>query len=394
MIGFSAGTGSAGRFSFHVPTNVRFGAGRAEEVVSVLERNAWRRVGLIVDNGAADSSHVRKLRREVRESAELVEEELYDFGEPTYAVLESLKARFRGRGLEVVIGVGGGSAMDTAKGLAVLATNPGSALDYRGFDQMSEPVLPIMAVPTTAGTGSEITPNASFVDRNGMRKMGVNGEAVRPRYAFLDPKLTVSCPKGPTVSAGVDALVHATEAFVARSSTAPARLFAREGFRRVITSLPAAIEEPEDLAVRSEVMYGAFLAAAALAHSGTGPAAAMSYPLSVRFGAPHGIGGAVFLPHVARLNVKRGYDGYGGLVRGWRVDPEGEAREASSAFLQLLEGTWDALDVPADLEAFGVEDADLDLLVEETLELSAALEENPVEFGESELRRVFTRLIG
>ena len=114
------------------------------------------------------------------------------------------------KSIDVFIAIGGGSAIDMAKGLSVLATNTKPAIFYRGFDKFEEPIIPIIAMPTTAGTGSEITPNASFIDTNDKRKMGINGEAIRPKYAILDPELTVACPKGPTISAGIDSLVHST----------------------------------------------------------------------------------------------------------------------------------------------------------------------------------------
>ena len=124
-----------------------------------------------------------------------------------------------GKKIDVFIGIGGGSALDMAKGLSVLYTNLKKAISYRGFEKFTNPILPIIAIPTTAGTGSEITPNASFIDSIEKKKMGINGEAIRPSYAILDPELTLTCPKFPSLSAqGLMSLVHASEAFVAKKA--------------------------------------------------------------------------------------------------------------------------------------------------------------------------------
>ena len=111
-----------------------------------------------------------------------------------------------------------------------------------------------------------------------------------PKYAFLDPELTLTCPLRPTISAAVDSIVHSTEAFVAKKSNPIAKFFAREGFQKVIISLPQLVEDLNSIELRTNVMYGAFLSGVALMHSGTGPAAALSYPLGVHYGVPHGIG--------------------------------------------------------------------------------------------------------
>ncbi len=384
---------SATMFELNIPTRVRFGAGARHGIAGRISASGWRRVGIVVDHALAALPMVEEMTAAIANSCDGAFTVICDIQEPTYDALDAARGPFTAQPPDAVIGIGGGSALDMAKAMAVLARNTGPALDYRGFDRMTEDVCPIIAVPTTAGTGSEVTPNASFINTAEQRKLGINGEAVRPKYAFLDPELTLSCPPGPTVSAGVDSLVHATEAFVAKKSNRLARSFAAEGFRLVFHALPELVSRPDDLGLREDVMYGAFLSGVALMHSGTGPAAALSYPLGVRHGVPHGIGGAIFLPHVIRANAERGAGCYAELhdaVAGDRADVD--AAEKGRRLSGIMLDVWRTLSVPQDLQALGIADSDIDAIVADTLEIGAALEQNPEPFGETEIRAVLGRL--
>ncbi|HXQ20577.1 MAG TPA: iron-containing alcohol dehydrogenase [Candidatus Acidoferrales bacterium] len=382
-------------FNFYFNTQVTFGAGCRAELPALLERNGWRRVGLVVDHNLRAVERVAKLIAASEAVAERVVVGWCAIAEPTYDALEAARGQFADHGLQAVAGIGGGSALDMAKAMAVLVHNREPAIHYRGFDRMTEPVLPIIAVPTTAGTGSEVTPNASFIDTREQRKMGINGESVRPRYALLDPELTLSCPLRASVSTGVDSMVHATEAYVAKKTNPPARLFAREGFRRVFNALPSVADAPDNLALRSEVMYGAFLAGVALMNSGTGPAAAMSYPLGVRYGVPHGIGGGIFLPSVARHNVAHGVTDYAELYQ--VMDgalPELSRHRQAEQYVERLMHAWQRMGVPNDLTALGVSADGIDDFVKETLDLQGALDQNPVPFYADEIRATLRILMG
>lgn len=377
------------KFNFFVKTKVLFGSGVRNKLFEYIQSNKYKCVGIIVDQGLRELDIVKSYITQLNNNVELLVIKNCTISEPTYQSLEEVRTEFCDKQLQAVIGMGGGSAMDMAKAMAVLVNNTGTAISYRGFNKMTETVLPIIAIPTTAGTGSEITPNASFIDNLEKKKMGINGEAVRPDLALLDPELTLSCPRTPTVSAAVDSIVHATEAFVAKKTNSLARLFAREGFQRVLNSLPALVNSLDDLKLRTEVMYGAFLSGVALMHSGTGPAAAMSYPLGVHYGVPHGIGGAVFLPNVARLNIERKFYSYSGLMHGLKASYFKEEKDRSMAYIEEINNLWEILNIPDSLNSYGI---DRDLFVKETLALSGALEQNPVPFGKTEISEVLDEL--
>ena len=383
-------------FDFYVNTRIKFACGVRHAVEAALAQEKWERVGLVVDHNILTLPIIEDMIKRWQKSIAHLAIGTCAISEPTYSALEEMRGAFADSSLQAVIGLGGGSAIDMAKAMAVLVHNPKPAIEYRGFDKMTQPVLPIIAIPTTAGTGSEVTPNASFIDLQEKRKMGINGEAVRPRYAFLDPELTLSCPHGPTISAAADSLVHAVEAYVAKKTNAMARLFAREGFRRVYRSLPEVVRDPDNLEARQEVMFGAFLAGIALMHSGTGPAAAMSYPLGVHYGVPHGLGGAIFLNLVIEHNLEGGYTDYGDFYE-YIADAGGmDQAVKAQKFLEKMWELWTRLEIPQDLRVFGFQKtkSEVESFVNDTLDLKGALDQNPVPFGAEAIEATLARVLG
>lgn len=371
-------------FTFSLKTKVKFGQGSCKDITETLKSENWENIGVVYDHNLLENRDVLELLDLIENtSSKLVKAEC-TISEPTYDSLDDVRGQFEDPTLQVIIGIGGGSTIDMAKAIAVLLKNKKPAISYRGFDQMTDPVLPIIAIPTTAGTGSEVTPNASFIDTKEKKKLGINGEAIRPTYAFLDPQLTLTCPKAPSISTGVDSMVHAVEAFAAKKTNRIARFFAIEGFNRVFDALPRLIDNLNDIRLREEVMYGAFLSGVALMHSGTGPAAAMSYPLSVYFHVPHGLGGALFLPHVIAYNIKAGYKDYSELYNPNRLDKQ----LSLEFFLKTMQNTWEKLSVPNTLSPFNIHKVDIPLIIDETMQLRAALDQNPVPFYENEIRQV------
>jgi len=376
-------------FDFYLNTRVKFGCGVRQLIAEVLQTEKWNRIGLVVDHNLLDIPIIKEFIDQLQRLTDFLVVGKCFISEPTYEALENMRPQFSDPTLQAVIGIGGGSALDMAKAMAVLVHNRKPAIEYRGFDKMTEPVLPIIAIPTTAGTGSEVTPNASFIDAIEKKKMGINGEAVRPCYALIDPELTLSCPKGPTISAAVDSMVHATEAYVAKKTNSIARLFAGEGFQRVFNALPQLIKDLENIDLRREVMYGAFLSGIALMHSGTGPAAAMSYPLGVHYKVLHGLGGGIFLPHIIEHNISQGYVDYVGLYD--RI--EGEKIKTAQGFLERIFNLWGQLDIPKDLCSCGLKKSKVDSFLKETMELKGALDQNPVSFGSTEVKKILSKLV-
>lgn len=380
-------------FSFWLKTDVRFGEGVVLGLPEILQTWGVKRVAVVADAGVRDNQHVQALKDKLNSLFETVTWVESGAAEPDYDYLDDFKSSFT-PDYDVMIGIGGGSTLDLAKAVSVLVTNPGKAIEYRGFDLIKNPGIPLVAIPTTAGTASEVTPNAVFTDTNEMRKFGINTNLYVPKLALLDPLMTLSCPRSVTVSAGVDAIVHTIESYAAKRTNPLTRMFAREAFQLLFSGLPAVVADPNNVALRAQVQRGAYCAGIALMNSGAGPAGALSYPLGVHFKVPHGLAGGVFISRIARFNAERGFVDYADLydlIAG--ADHSLTPEEKSIKFCDELDSLLQKLEVPDKLSPFGVQQADLPNLAQQTMLLIGALDQNPVPFNIKEVEDVLGNMI-
>jgi alcohol dehydrogenase class IV len=279
--------------------------------------------------------------------------------EPTYQYLDRISHIVRacdGASVDVVVGIGGGSVLDTAKALATLATNPGESLKYRGFPSGITPPIPTVAVPTTAGTGSEVAYNAVFTDEREQKKLGINSVLNYPVVSILDPLCIIGAPRSVIVSSGLDALVHTLEGFTSRKASSVSRAFSREAFRRIIRHLEPLAQDTESLADAQEMQIGAAFAMLGMANSSSGIAGAMSYHIGTHFKVAHGVAGGVFIPQVMRLVHDHGWHGLADLAD-LLPDGLGRARrvEARSArVVASIESLVKRVGMPQTLNPLGI----------------------------------------
>jgi alcohol dehydrogenase len=206
--------------------------------------------------------------------------------------------------VDLLVGLGGGSCLDTAKGCNFILTNGGRMQDYRGVGKATRPMLPLIAIPTTAGTGSECQCAALIIDEATHQKMACLDPKAAAAVALLDPTLTLSQPPSVTSHTGVDALTHALETAVTRRRTAISSVFSREAFGLLAPNLPRVLTEPSDLAARGRMQLGAAFAGTAIENSMLGAAHSAANPLSARHGTTHGVAVGLMLPHVMRFNAE------------------------------------------------------------------------------------------
>ncbi|MCI0732173.1 MAG: iron-containing alcohol dehydrogenase [Chloroflexi bacterium] len=379
---------------FSVNTAVDIGIDSVQRLPDTLQKFGFEKVGIVLDNGVTGNPAWEKAYQAVRDRFRVVQVLESGVSEPDYDYLDECKQYFNGKEIDCLIGVGGGSILDLAKALSVLITNPGPAIEYRGFNLIKNPGPPLIAIPTTAGTGSEVTPNAVFIDKKEMRKFGINTSMYLPKLVLLDPLMTVTCPRPVTISSGMDALVHAVESYVAKGATPTSRIFSREAFALVFNNLSRVVDEPDNLEWRGRMQVGAYYAGTALMNAGAGPAGAMSYPLGVHFRVPHGLAGAVFLPEVVAYNVDRGCTVYGELYDLIEdADPGLTLEEKSERFAQRLRQLCDYLGIPKTLDRFGMSRADIEMFGEQTTWLKAALDQNPASFSIGEVKMLLDRML-
>ncbi|MBI3269022.1 MAG: iron-containing alcohol dehydrogenase [Planctomycetes bacterium] len=283
-------------------TRLVYGAGVLDRLGELARELPARRVLLVTDPGLVAAGHVERALGILRSAG--VEASVFDavVENPTTREAEACRSAAAAAGIEAFIGLGGGSSLDTAKGGNFLLTNGGRMADYWGFGKAARPMLPLIAVPTTAGTGSECQSYALIADESSHRKMACGDPKAAPRVALLDPTLTRSLPRRVTACTGLDAVAHAMEAAVTKRRNELSLLYARESFRLTHAALPRVLASPDDLEARGEMLLGSAFAGLAIELSMLGAAHAAANPLTAHHDVVHGHAVGLLLPHVIRMN--------------------------------------------------------------------------------------------
>ena len=290
----------------HQPrTRVVFGADSIDRAGELARELGAKKVLLVTDPGIVAAGHADHLF----ENLEAAGLKVTTFGRarenPTTRCVASCLAVARRVRPDTIVGLGGGSAMDTAKGCNFLLTNGGRMQDYQGVGKARKPMLPFIAIPTTAGTGSECQSAALIVDERTHQKMACLDPKVAAKIAILDPKLTLSQPPRVTACAGMDAIAHALETAVTTRSNPLSRMYSREAFKLCAKAFAEVVTHPNDLEARGRMLLGAALAGLAIENSMLGAAHAAANPLTAHFGIVHGQAVGLMLPHVIRFNARQ-----------------------------------------------------------------------------------------
>ena len=393
------GVSMADTFEISLNSRALCGVGSSLLVPERLAALGFRRVGVVADEVVLRQPPVQALLR-AWQSGGLVPTGVLASRtgqEPDYDYLDHIAARARPLALEAIIGIGGGSAMDLAKGIGILLRNPGPGIAYRGMDHVPSPGVPVVLMPTVAGCGSEVTATASFIDRASRTKLGINGRYVACLLAVLDPTLLVSCPAPVTLGSGLDALVHAIEAVTARTANTLSRMLGAEAVRLLFGALPAAVGRPTDLDAQEALLMASVYAGLAMTHAAGGPASGISYPLGVHWNVPHGYAGGLLLPLVVAANVEKGYtEGYA-YLQSRALGDAGTGvteRTKAEAFRDALIGLYRQTGAPTTFERWGVDRRAVAQLVELTAtERQANLDLNPVAFGRADVAGILERVL-
>jgi alcohol dehydrogenase len=257
---------------------------------------------LVTDPGLVAAGHAEHVLNYLRSAG--LQVTLFDKARenPTTKCVEDCLAVAKSAAIDTIIGLGGGSAMDTAKGCNFLLTNGGRMQDYWGVGKASRPMLPFIAIPTTAGTGSECQSAALIVDEQTHLKMACLDPKAAARIAILDPALTLSQPARVTACTGIDALAHAVETAVTNKRNPLSLMYSHQAFKLCVKSLPEILMDPSDIVARGKMQLGAALAGLAIESSMLGAAHAAANPLTAHYGIVHGQAVGLMLPHVVRFN--------------------------------------------------------------------------------------------
>jgi alcohol dehydrogenase len=301
-------------FDFTLRTRLVFGPGSLGRLGTLARELGFRRTLLVADPGLCATDHVARAQR-VLEDAGIAVSAFHAFdANPDSAMVAAGAAAARAHEADALVALGGGSSLDCAKGIAFVVTNGGTMADYRGYGKATQPLLPMIGVPTTAGTGSDAQSYALISDAATHRKMACGDPGAAFRVALLDPELTTTQPRAVTAVAGYDALSHAVETAVTTRRTALSWLFSREAFRLLDGAYERVLDAPQDVAARGDMLLGSFYAGLAVEASMLGAAHACANPLTARHGTTHGIAVGLMLPAVVRWNGAVLPEPYAGLM--------------------------------------------------------------------------------
>jgi alcohol dehydrogenase class IV len=388
------------------PKLVLFGPGQRRQLPLILKGIAKHAL-LVTDERMATTPEFKAITAAVGDAG--VRVSVYDKALPDLPrsnILEAV-ARMRGQGIDAVVGVGGGSVMDLAKSVAVVLANGGDVRDYYGEFKVPGPALPIVTIPTTGGTGAEVTSIAVIFDDDANMKMAITDAHLEPYAAIIDPELTLTCPPGLTAATAADALSHLVEGFTARpKNPTPEELatkiyvgknritdmFCAKGLELMNTGLKRVVANPADLDARSDVMFAAYCAGMVINTTGTAAAHAIQSPIAAFSHTPHGFGVGALLPYVMRFNLPYCAAAFAEIGRILGVasatQPELEQAKAGIARIEAMLGEVGA---PLELTAIGVTPDHFAQVAKQSMLASRLVLNNPGPMSEAAVTALLAR---
>jgi alcohol dehydrogenase class IV len=295
-------------YSFIMETKIIYGTGSAEQLGEIISQKGAKKVMLIADAGVKRAGLVEKIQDNLKTSK--IDYSLFEDVE----ISSSTDTVDRGAALvkqendDLIVGIGGGSSIDTAKAIGVVVTNGGKCIDYAGSNKVKKPPMEVIAIPTTAGTSAEITDVAVIADRATKARIGIRSPYIVPSLAILDPLLTLTMPPHITASTGMDALSHAIESYTNTYTKAPTEVLALEAIRRIGAHLCHAVANGDNLEARDNMLMGSLLAGLAFRNTRLGILHAITGPFCGYYEVPHGVANSVLLPYVMDFNLKGNFD--------------------------------------------------------------------------------------
>ncbi len=393
-------------FTFHSAVQLLFGRNAVRQVGDIASRLRAKRAFVVTDKILVKAGICDKVRESLTKAGLAIE--VFDGGEPEPSIgmvlrgLEAAKA-FRP---DVLVGLGGGSNMDAAKLAAIALGHGGDPRDYVGEEKVPGPVMPLLCVPTTAGTGSEVSAAAVFTDTDKQLKVSCLSNYLRPAAAVVDPLLTVSCPSKVTADSGIDALTHAIEGYTAVDNSAYplpdgersvyqgknpfADMCAEKTFKLVGKYLRRAVRDGNDLEARDGMALAATMAGLAFSNSGVALVHAMEYPVGAAVHCSHGQGNGILLPYVMRYNSSARQEEFGYIAELLGDDTTGESEAgAADAAIRAVESLRKDIGIPNRLREIGVKEEMIPAFAEKAFNVKRLMRVNPRYPTLEEIEQIF-----
>jgi len=378
-------------FTFNTTKSVICEPGAIKRLGEIVKEQMGKKVLLVTDPGLIKAGLLDRATRSLNEAG--VEYTLFDgvVADPPVSVVEAALADAREAKVDGVIGFGGGSSMDVAKLIALLIGGGEKLDDVYGVGQAKGTRLPLIQIPTTAGTGSEVTP-ISIITVGETEKKGVVAPQLLPDIALLDAELTLGLPAHVTAATGIDAMVHAIESYTSASANnnPVSKALAREALRLLGANIESAVKDGTDVKARSDMLLGAMLAGQAFANSPVAAVHALAYPIGGIFHVPHGLSNALVLPHVMRFNTETCGEAYAVLATDVFPDlADTPSDQRVNQFIDRLEALSADLGLEQTLREVGIGEADLATLASDAMKQTRLLVNNPREVSETDALAIY-----
>lgn len=385
-------------FSLTIPINIKYGLNVVQnELAKAIKSEKKEKVLIVSDKGLVKAGLIDQLTTTLNENG--IQSTIYSDVEPNPtadSVMDGLKV-YTEKGCEMIIAVGGGSAMDYAKALAVVATHPGHILEYTvGGKEITNNLPLIYAIPTTVGTGSEVTAVSVLTDSSAGRKIGVVSPYIVPNIAFIDPTLTYSLPRQHVAATGCDALVHAIESYTSIPANPITDGLALQAIRMIAYNLPQTYAHEDNIEARAQVHLASTIAGVAFWYSGLGIVHSCSHPMSARYHVPHGLANAILLPYVVEHNLISNVKKYAEIAR--IFEPKlvlEDDMNAAKKLVPILREFLNLLDIPKDFSYLGIDFTEeaIDQLAEDAMNDHGTVHFNPRKAYKEDIINIYKKVL-
>lgn len=380
-------------YSFQTARRIVSGPGSLGSIGELIAEFGAKKAAILTDPGIVKSGLVDRPKALLEAAGVDVDVIAGVIPEPPVGLIEELHSGVKNKGYDLLIGIGGGSSLDVTKILSVRLTNDCPVQDFMGTEKVGKPGLPMVLIPTTAGTGSEVTPNAIVTLPDQELKVGIVSRHFLPDLVILDPLLTLGLPKHITAATGMDAFIHSLESFISKKANPFSDTFALRSMGLIGRSIRTAFFSGGDVEARHDMLGGSMFGGMALTAAGTAAVHALAYPLGGKFGIPHGVANSMLLVPVMEFNfdaiTKQLAEVAGALglpVGGGQAARAGAAMDEMRALVQELE-------IPASLKRYGVKEQDLDALAAAASKVTRLLGNNPKAMSVTDIKDVYGKIL-
>jgi len=379
---------------FRTVPRIVMGPGALNQLADEVGALKAKKVLIVTDQGLIGAGSVKQAQA-VLEKADI---EYAVFGDveadPRYEIVADCVAMIRSENADLIIGFGGGSPIDIAKVSAVMATNDGPIEQYFGIDLVPQRGLPTLIIPTTAGTGSEVTPIAILSDHTEKLKKGIVSPYLFPSVALLDPELTLGLPAHVTAATGMDALIHAIESFTSKNATSISDMLASQAMVLIADNIRTAYADGSNLTARSNMLEGSLLAGMAFCTAGVTAVHAFAYPIGAEFHISHGVANSIMLTPVMEFNKLGSLERFAEIADFLGENTDGlTTREAADTAVEAMRTLAADLKIPEHLSEFGIEDKDIPDLAEGVMKVTRLLANNPRDLSQKDAEEIYRRVL-